>query len=100
MRWASDAARAHAELASAGFGIGDKLGNRARWNRWVHNEDKSVPADARDRRDVADEIEAEVVVERRIYGVRYAAKEESVAICLRTYDHLGREIAPGTWPIL
>ena len=100
MRRGSDAARAVAELARAGFGISNQLGDGARRNRWVHDEDKRVAADACDGRYIADEIEIELVIERCVDGVRYAADEESVPICGRTHHRLGGDIAAATWPIL
>src|SRR5262245_11405191 len=96
----SGPARSHAELARPGFGVCNKLRNRAHLNRWVHDEDKGVAADACDGRGVTDEIEIQLVIERRVDGVWYAADEESVSICRRTQHRLGADIAPGTWSIL
>ena len=59
-------ARRHVDLARIGLGIGDELGNRLGRNRWIHHHDMGRADDARDRRDVADEIEIELVVERRV----------------------------------
>src|SRR5262249_1463000 len=53
----SGARRRHGELAGIGLGIGDELGNRLGRNRRVHHHDEAASDDARDRRDVADEIE-------------------------------------------
>src|SRR5262245_15610328 len=62
----TDAARRHADLARIGLGIGDELGDRLGWNRWIDHHDFGHPDDARDRRDVAQEIEIEVAVKRRV----------------------------------
>ena len=56
--------------------------------------------DARDRRDVADEIEIELVVERRVDRVRRADQEERVAVRRRAHDRLGGDIAAGARPVL
>ena len=57
-------------------------------------------ADARDRRDVADEIEIELVVERRVDRVRRSDQEERVAVRRRAHDRLGADIAAGARPVL
>ena len=56
--------------------------------------------DARDRRDVADEIEIELVVERRVDRVRRIDQEQRVAVRRRTHDRLGADIAAGARPVL
>ena len=59
-----------------------------------------IADDARDRRDVADEIEIELVVERRVDRVRSRDQEERVAVGGRTHDRLGADIAAGARPVL
>jgi hypothetical protein len=49
-----------------GLGIGDELKNRLGRKRRSYLKRESLAADARDRRDVADEIVVELFVERRI----------------------------------
>src|SRR6516165_11779050 len=66
----TDAARRHADFARIGLGIVDELGNRRGWNRWIDHHDIRGAANARDRRYVADEIEIELIVERRVHRVR------------------------------
>ena len=56
--------------------------------------------DARDRRDVADEIEVELVVERRVDRVRRTDQEQRVAVRRRAHDRLGADIAAGARPVL
>ena len=56
--------------------------------------------DARDRRDVADEIEIELVVERRVDRVGRTDQEERIAVRRRTHDRLGGDIAAGARPVL
>src|SRR5436305_1777974 len=57
MRWSSNPTRRHGEVAGVGLGISDELGNGLGRNRWVHHHDVGTSDDARDRRDVADQIE-------------------------------------------
>src|SRR5262249_55952744 len=52
--------------AGIGLGIGDELGNRLDRHRGVHLYGKRLASNARNRRDVANEIEIELVVERRV----------------------------------
>ena len=96
----ADAARTVGELARIGLGIGDELGNRLGRNRRIYHHDKGAADEARDRRDVADEIEIEFVVERRIDRVRRTDQEERVAVRRRAHDRLGGDIAAGARPVL
>ena len=66
----------------------------------MYQHDKGAADDARDRRDVADEIEIELVVERRVDRVRRTDQEERVAVRRRTHDRLGGDIATGARPVL
>src|SRR5215208_5946993 len=54
---------------------------------------------ARNRRDVADEIETELVVQGCINCVRRTADEERVAVGWQTNYRLGRQIAASASPI-
>src|SRR5262245_56736769 len=74
------ARRRHVEFTWIDFGVVDELRDRFGWKRWMHHHDESVTANGCDRRDVADEIETELVVERRIDGVRRARHEDRVAV--------------------
>ena len=56
--------------------------------------------DARDRRDVADEIEIELVVERRVDRVGRSDQEQRIAVRWRTHDRLGGDIGAGARPVL
>ena len=47
-----------------------------------------------------DEIEIEIVVERRIDGVRRDGQHQRVAVRRRSYDDLGADIAAGARPIV
>src|SRR5215472_2968274 len=96
----SDTGRGEIDLAGIGLGIGDELGNCFGWNRWMHRYDVSLPVNACDRRDVADEIETELVIERGVDGVPTADYEQRVAVSGRAHDRLGADIAARAWSIL
>jgi hypothetical protein len=52
----------HVDLARVGLGIGDEFGNRLGRKRRVHHHDDRQTHDTRDGRDVANEIETELVI--------------------------------------
>ena len=56
--------------------------------------------DARDRRDVADEIETEPFVEGRVDHVRGGDQEERVAVGGALHDRFGPDIAAGAGSVL
>ena len=56
--------------------------------------------DARDRRDVADEVEIELLVERRVDRVRRRHQIKHVAVGRRAHDHLGADIGAGARLVL
>ena len=97
---AADAGRRHIDLAGIGLGIGDELGTRLGRKRRIDHHDERRTGDACDRRDVADEIEIEIVVERRIDGVRRRGHKKRVAVRRRPHDRLGGEICAGARPVL
>src|SRR4051812_25974098 len=66
----------------------------------MHNHDGRLAANARNWSDVADEIEIELVVERRIDGIRRIGEQKGIAIRSRTHDCLGADVAASTGPIL
>src|SRR5262249_61211662 len=55
---------------------------------------------AGDRRDVADEIEVELVIERRVTSVRRGREKERMPVWSRTDDRLGGDIAVRSGPVL
>src|SRR5262249_19864222 len=99
MAGSSDAGRSQINLARIGLGISDKLGDRLGWNRWIHHHDGGHATDASDRCDIADEIEIEFVVERRIDRVRRAHQEKCVAVRWGTHDRLGADVRAATWAV-
>ncbi len=66
----SVAARCHVDLSRIGLGVSNELGQRFCWNRGMNFDDVGYAHQACDRRDVAKEIEIELVVEGGIDGVR------------------------------
>src|SRR6202521_5781430 len=57
-----DANRRHADPAGIGLGVGDEVRNRLRWMRWIHHHHKRCAHDARDWRNVANEIKVELLI--------------------------------------
>src|SRR5262245_56784046 len=96
MAGSSDAGRSQIDLARIGLGISDKLGDSLGWNRWIHHHYSGHASDASDRRDSADEIEIEFVVERRVDRVRRAHQEKGVAVRWGTHDRLGADVGAAT----
>ena len=94
------AARRHVDLARIGLGISDELGNRCRRHRWIDHHDQGNGADARHRRGVADEIETQVVVDRRVDGVRRHGEQQRVAVRGGAHHRLGADIGAGARPVL
>jgi hypothetical protein len=93
------AGRRHFKFARIGLCISDEFGNRLGWSRKIHFHDARYADNACNRRDVADEIEIEVVVERRVDRIRRSNQQESVAIRRRSHYRLGGNIAAGTRPV-
>src|SRR5215471_10501309 len=80
--------------------MGNELRNGPGRERRIDGHDKWEVDDARDRRDVADEIETEVFVKRRIDRIGRRGQQEGVTVCRRLYDRLGADIARGASTIL
>src|SRR5262245_6676156 len=100
MEAAANTRRAKINSAWIGLGVGDEIGNRLGRNRRVHHYDIGTSDDARDRRNVSDEIEIELVVDRRVGRVRSTTEEKRVSVGRRTHDRLGPDIIPGTRSVL
>src|SRR5262249_39699038 len=67
---------------------------------WMNHHDEHAAADGGDRRDVANEIEIELLVERRVDRVVRACQEDRVSVRGHAYDRLGADIAGGTRSVL
>src|SRR5262249_34725 len=70
------AGRRHVDLTWIGLSVGNELGNRLEWHGGVHLDGKGLASNARDRRDVADEIEIELVVEGGVDRVHESGHKE------------------------
>src|SRR5262249_6081926 len=100
MAGSSDAGRSQIELARIGLGVGDELGDRLARKRRTHHKDRRLGEDGGDRRNAANEIEVELLVERCIDGARGARQEKCVAVGWGTPDRLGADIGPATGPVV
>src|SRR5262249_12340386 len=78
----------------------DELGNRLSRDLWIYRHDKWCADNASDWRDIADEIEIELLVECRIDRVETTDQEKRVAVCGRTHCGLGADIAAATRPVV
>src|SRR5262245_24008655 len=96
----SNGARRNVDVAGISLGISDELGDRLGRNRWMHQHDVGHDNDAGDRRDIADETEIKLFVERSIDGVYRSDEEERVAIRGSPHDRLRGDISTGTRPVL
>ena len=65
----------------------------------MHHHDQGS-ADHADDRDVPDEIEIEVVIERRVDGGGRVGPEQRIAVGRRAHDRIGRDVAGGARPVL
>jgi len=65
----------------------------------MHHQDMRATGDARDRCDLAEKNEIELVVECRVDCVGRTASEERVAVGGRAHDRLGGQSAAGTHTI-
>src|SRR5262245_53787784 len=100
MGWRAVAPRGKIDLARISLGVGNKLGNRLGRKRWIHQHDGSLAANACDWRNVAYEIEIELVVERRVDRVRRIGQQKRIAVRRSAHDRLGADVAAGTRPVL
>jgi hypothetical protein len=66
----------------------------------MHHHDAGHDNNAGDRRDIADEIEAELVVKRGIGGVARRGQKKRVAVRRRAHDRFGRQIRARAGPVL
>src|SRR5262249_8710047 len=94
------AARAHADLAGIGLGMGDELGNRRDRKRWIHLHDMWHAVDARNRRNIANEVVVEFFEQCCIDCCGSTDHEERIAVCRRTHDRLYTDIAATAWTVL
>ena len=100
VRRGADAGRGHVDLAGIGLGVGDELWKRVHRKRRIDDHHVGIAADAGDRRDGTGEVEAEVVIERRVDRVGERGQQERVPVGRRVEHDLGREIAARAGPVL
>ena len=74
MARASLANRRHVDLTRIGFDVGNEFRKGLRWKGWMHNHDVGHDHNAGDRREVADKIEVQSVIKRRVDRVRRACQ--------------------------
>src|SRR3984893_14182320 len=94
------AGRSHVAFPRMGLGVCDELRDRLGWNGWIDHHDIRGAANARDRRYFADEIEIELLVERRVHRVRQADEQERIAVRRCPHDAFGTDIAAGARSVL
>src|SRR5262249_31300427 len=96
----ADASRRHVDLSGIHLGVGDELGNRLDRHRGIHLHGKGLAMNARDRRDVADQIEIEPLIERGVDRVHRSDHQERISVQGRVHDHLSAHIAGSSWSVL
>jgi len=97
---ASDTSGGHVHFARIGLSIGDEFGDGRGRNRWIDHHDQGPAGEARNRRDVLDEIEIEFFVECRVDCIGRVSEKQCVAIGGCPHDRLGSDIATGACPVL
>ena len=89
------AGRSEIHFARICFGVGDELGHGMSRKRGRDEHDMRRLHDAADRLDVADEIEAQMLVKRGVDRITGVDEEQRVAVRRRGDDGLGPKIAAG-----
>jgi hypothetical protein len=100
VRRAAVAGRSELDPARLALGVGDEFGDGRRRHGWMHHHHQRLAGNARDRRDVAQEIEGQPRIERRADRVRRTDQQQRVAVGRRTHDRLGCYVAGGAGPVL
>ena len=100
MRRRPDTSGRKVKLARVGLGVSDQFGNGLDRDRWIDLEHVGNAEEACNGGEVANEIEIEITVERRVDRVRRCSHQERIAIGGRSRDHLGADIATGARAIV
>jgi hypothetical protein len=87
-------------LPGLALAVGDELGNCFSRNRWVHGQNEWSTDNARDRRDVANEIETQIFIERRIDGISAGGTKERITIRKCFHNEFGTDIARRTRAVI
>jgi len=90
----------HVDLARIGLSIGDEFGNRSCRDCRIDHHDEGSKVNVGDRRNVTDEIESEVVVNRRIERVRGGNHKQRMAVRRCSRDEFSAEIAACARPVI
>src|SRR5205823_5061023 len=85
-------APADAMLTLPALRVGNQFGNGLGWNRWMHKNNHRHANDACDGCDIADEVEIELLVERRVYGVWEGGQKQSMSVRRRVDDGFGADV--------
>src|SRR5262249_20268591 len=80
--------------------MGDELGHRLGWDRWMHHHHNGLAGDGRNRSDVTDEIVFKIVIERRVDRATLSEKEQRIAVRRGTHDRLGGDSGARTRAVL
>jgi len=80
--------------------MGDELGNSLGRKRWIHRHDERSAHSARDRSDVADEIEVRFVDEHGVDDIYSADREKCIPVGGRTHHRLRTDIVATARPVL
>jgi hypothetical protein len=88
------------ELAGILLRERDQLLERARRHARVQHEDVRRDGELRDRREIALDVVARLLVERHVRGVGAAADEQRVAVGRRARDVFRRDVAAAAGPVL
>src|SRR5262245_17746708 len=100
MRRTARTARCHVDLAWIGLSPGDELRNRLGRIRYIHFHYEGQAADHRDRNDIADEIEAEMLIQCSVGRDRLGDQKKRIAVRGRTHNCLDANIGATARPIL
>jgi hypothetical protein len=100
MRHAAVASRGDVDLARIGFGIGDEFRDGSSRHCGMDDHDLGHAHNTGHRRDVANEIEVELFVQRCVDRSRRGDRKERVAIRSSSYDIFGGKITRRARPIL
>src|ERR1700726_2785723 len=82
------------------FSVSNKLGDGGGRDRWIDLHHERPAHEAGDWCYVANKIEIERFIERRIDRVRHTDQEERIAICRRFCDRLGANVGTRARSIL
>jgi hypothetical protein len=94
------AGRGHTDLARVRLGVCNEFGDRFDRKGLIDQHDVGHPHDARNRRNIADEVEFEICIERGVARIRKIGQEDRIAVGTRIHDGLGGDVAACARPVL